>query len=256
MVAKYIRMLHNRTISAVIPCKNEAQTLPILLKKIPTFIDEIIVVDNNSSDQSGSIAKHLNAKVVKEKRKDWQGVGYGFAHQTGLRIAKGDIILTLDADDSFPVSQLKSLISYFEENQLDFLSGNRFSLKTTRPLSFYRKVGNTVLNTLASVLFGHRFQDILCGFWIVRKTALPELQPQSGGWNFSPEIKLLAHSNTQMKTLEVPILFTDRKYDVSKQHLLLSGLVHALYLIYHRLFISTTLLKTIKKWETSLLSYN
>src|SRR5690606_11546985 len=106
-------MILNNKISIVIPCKNEEAALYSMLLKLPSYIDEVVVVDNNSEDNTAKVAKAFGAKVYTEKRTD-NGVGYGFAHQTGMRKATGDIIIALDGDDTYPLKHIKHIVAYME----------------------------------------------------------------------------------------------------------------------------------------------
>ncbi|HUV12498.1 MAG TPA: glycosyltransferase family 2 protein, partial [Acidobacteriota bacterium] len=92
-------------ITVVIPCLNEEEGIKKVLAKIPDFVDEVIVVDNGSTDGTGEIARKMGANVIHENVR-----GYGRAYKTGLLHARGDIIITLDGDHSYPVDALSYLI--------------------------------------------------------------------------------------------------------------------------------------------------
>ena len=84
-------------ISVVIPCYNEQDGIRHTIGMLPPCVDEIVVVDNNSTDQTGEVAKSLGARVVFEGRK-----GYGAAYKAGLPAARGDVTVTLDGDGTYP----------------------------------------------------------------------------------------------------------------------------------------------------------
>ena len=122
-------MNNENYISIVIPTLNEEagiketiRSLPIDKLKSQGFEAEILVVDGESTDKSAEAASALGAKVIAEGRK-----GYGRAYKTGFSHAKGQIIVTLDADGTYPSEMIPELIEQLEQNRLDFITVNRFS---------------------------------------------------------------------------------------------------------------------------------
>jgi glycosyltransferase involved in cell wall biosynthesis len=224
-------MIQGKTITLVIPCKNEASSLATLLQKIPSYIDEVLVVDNNSTDNTRDIALKLGVQVIKELRKDSKGIGYGYAHQTGIKNAKGDIIVTMDGDGTYPVRQIKTIVSYFIKNEFDFISCSRFPLLQKHAVSWIRKLGVIILNSEVSVLINYPIKDILSGMWIVSKKTAQKLNPTEGGWNLSPEIKLKAITNKEIKFTEYHIDHNYRENGASKQQIWITGFDHLLYIL-------------------------
>jgi len=113
-------MYNDKKISVVVPCYNEEKGIKKVITKLPNFVDEIIVVDNNSSDHTGEVAKSLGGKVIFESRK-----GYGRAYKTGLKAAQGDIIVTMDGDGTYPTLAIPYLVDVLIEEELDFISARR-----------------------------------------------------------------------------------------------------------------------------------
>ena len=181
-------MVNKHKISLVIPCKNEAGIIASLIKKIPSYVNDIIVVDNNSQDATASVAKKAGAKVYRELR-TVNGIGYGFAHHTGIKHAKGDIIIGLDGDDTYPVRSIKKIVAFMDKNGFDVLACNRLPLKNNQAISATRRLGIQLLNLETRLLFGYPINDILTGMWAIRATALPYLNLTEGGWDLSPEVK-------------------------------------------------------------------
>ena len=103
-------MIKNKKISVVIPCKNEEKGIAAVIKNIPSYIDEIIVVDNGSTDRTGEVAKKAGARVIKEPRK-MNGVGYGYAHITGIKNAKGDLLMIIGAHAVYPDNYIEKCVS-------------------------------------------------------------------------------------------------------------------------------------------------
>lgn len=222
-------MLHNKTISLVIPCKNEERALDHLLKKIPSCVDEVLVVDNNSSDSTRQVAQRHGARVLTEKRTH-NGIGYGYAHQLGLKKATGDYVITMDGDGTYPISAIKQAISITIREDLDVLLCSRFPLRNPKAVSLTRRLGVFILNTEASLLFASRITDILSGMWVVKKSAKKHLFLSEGGWDFSPEIKLAALLHPQIKTAELHIHHSYRKGGESKQQIWNTGFGHLFFI--------------------------
>src|ERR1700722_13709062 len=98
-------MYKDMRITVVIPCLNEEEGIRNVLGDLPPFVDEIIVVDNGSTDRTSAVARELGANVVSELNR-----GYGRAYKAGFARATGDIIVTLDGDHSYPADALSYLL--------------------------------------------------------------------------------------------------------------------------------------------------
>src|SRR5215467_12963850 len=117
-------MYKGQSITVIIPCLNEEQGVEKILRAMPDFVDEVVVVDNNSTDRTSEVAESLGAKVVREEVR-----GYGRAYKRGFACATGDIIITLDGDHSYPVDALSYLIEAFRHLDIDFLNASRFPVR-------------------------------------------------------------------------------------------------------------------------------
>ncbi len=117
-------MRNDHKISLVIPCYNEEGGIAKVIPTVPEFIDEIIVVDNNSSDRTAEVAQSLGARVVSETRQ-----GYGCAYKAGLPSAEGDIIVTMDGDGTYPAHAISYLLDTLFIDGLDFVSAARIPVQ-------------------------------------------------------------------------------------------------------------------------------
>lgn len=230
-------MLLNKKISLIIPCRNEEAALYSMLQKIPSFVDEVVVVDNKSTDNTAKVAKRAGAKVYTEER-HVGGVGYGYAHQTGMRYATGDIIVAMDGDDTYPVESIKNVISYMKKSGADFISCARFPLAQPHAISATRQLGIKVLNLQVSLLYGHKVKDILSGMWVMRKDCVSKLDVKNGDWNFSPEIKLAAIAHSDIRFSEYHIPHAVRLNGLSKQNIWKTGFNHLFYIFIRRFTIN------------------
>jgi len=230
-------MINNKKISIIFPCKNEEKIIGPILTQLPKFIDQTIVVDNRSTDKTFLVAKKKKAEVHKENR-HIKGIGYGYAIQTGIKKAHGDYIVLMDGDKTYSMKYIKKIINYMEDENVDFVSCNRFPLSSWRDMSPIRYLGGLILTAVANLLFNLKIKDILSGMWIFRKEIVPYLDLQPGDWNLSISIKISAAINPKIKFYEYYIPYRDRQFGNSKQALINTGLSHLKFLIklkYHQL---------------------
>jgi len=200
----------NPLISIVIPTLNEAKGIQETISRIPIkelksmgYDVEIIVVDGGSKDGTDEIAKKLGAFVVYEPRR-----GYGRAYKTGFSVAKGDIIVTLDGDASYPPEIIPKLLKLMNKLNADFINTIRIPQKGA--MSFINKVGNYILTLTARLLFRVPIRDSQSGMWVIKREILDDILPRANGMEFSEEIKIKAFLCGK-KVYEYPILYYKRK---------------------------------------------
>jgi dolichol-phosphate hexosyltransferase len=198
-------MYKDYLITVVIPCLNEAEGIRKVLSRIPGFVDEVIVVDNNSTDGTAEIAGAMGARVIHENVR-----GYGRAYKTGLLHARGDIIVTLDGDHSYPVDALSYLIEALLHSRVGFVSASRFPITDPESMSRINLWGNRFLSLAASLLFLRWIRDSQSGMWIFFKDALERMDLVSDGMAFSEEIKLEAIMKPKIGFREIPIRYSNR----------------------------------------------
>jgi dolichol-phosphate hexosyltransferase len=183
-------MYKGSRITVVIPCLNEEEGIQRVLTELPDFVDEAVVVDNNSTDRTAEVARSMGAIVVRELHR-----GYGRAYKKGFSHATGDIIVTLDGDHSYPVDALSYLLEAFLHSRVGFLSASRFPTLTPDSMSFKHRFGNFVQSITMSVLFMRWVSDSQSGMWVFRRSALDHMKLRSDGMSFSEEIKIEAIRN-------------------------------------------------------------
>ena len=196
-------------ISVVIPCYNEEEGVRHTMGGLPSCVDEVVVVDNNSTDRTADVARSLGARVVRETRK-----GYGAAYQAGLPAATGDITVTLDGDGTYPADQIPELVDYLVDKQLDFVSASRFPLKNPRAMNFSNKVGNGILTLGMAVLYGKPVRDSQSGMWVYRTPVYKKLSVKSDGMAFSEEIKIEAIRHREVRFGEYSVDYRPRVGEV------------------------------------------
>jgi len=198
-------MYKNEKITLVIPCLNEEQGIQHVLIKIPEFVDEIIVVNNGSTDGTASISKKMGARVVQEKVR-----GYGRAYKTGLLHVKGDIVVTLDGDHSYPVDALSYLLESLLNSQVSFISASRFPIQNPGSMALKNLLGNKILSLVMSLLYFRWVRDSQSGMWIFYTEALKKMDLRSDGMAFSEEIKIEALRNPEIGFREISINYSHR----------------------------------------------
>ena len=198
-------MYKGQSITVIIPCLNEEQGIEKVLRAMPDFVDEVIVVDNASTDRTSDVAASLGAKVIRE------GVrGYGRAYKRGFAVAMGDVIITLDGDHSYPVDALSYLLEAFLHLDVDFLNASRFPVRDSRAMSFKHKMGNLMLSLAMSVLFFRWVRDSQSGMWVFRRSIIKEMKLESDSMAFSEEIKIEVLRNRRLRFSEISIMYSAR----------------------------------------------
>jgi glycosyltransferase involved in cell wall biosynthesis len=225
-------MYRNKRITVCLPCRNESNHLKEVIAKVPKFVDEIIVISNKSTDNTMKIAKSLGVKAYEDNRVIGN-IGYGFAHMTGIEKATGDLIVGEDGDGTYPIEELDKVIDHLLDNNLDFISCNRYPLQEGIKIPFKLRLGVWLLNTEIRVLYGKKINDILSGMWVFKKDIKEQLGLTMGDWNLSPQIKLNAVTNSNIAFAEYSIAQYQRMGE-SKQNYFQTGLSHALWIAKNR----------------------
>jgi len=198
-------MYKGQSITVIIPCLNEEQGIEKVLRAMPDFVDEVIVVDNNSTDGTSLVAAQLGAKVIREEVR-----GYGRSYKRGFACASSDLIVTLDGDHSYPVDALSYLIEAFLHLDVDFLNASRFPVRDPRAMSPKHKLGNLMLSLAMSLLFFRWVRDSQSGMWVLRRSIVGLMKLESDGMAFSEEIKIEALRNARIRFGEISIQYTSR----------------------------------------------
>jgi glycosyltransferase involved in cell wall biosynthesis len=194
-------------VSVIIPAYNEEEALPLVLQELPkAHADEIIVVDNGSTDRTFAVAQTAQAKVVFEPRR-----GYGQACQAGLRAVspETDVVVFLDGDHSDYPEELPQLLAPIEQGRSDLVIGSRvLGQAASGSLPLQQRFGNRLACWLIGLRFGRRFTD-LGPFRAIRASSLKALglRDATFGWNVEMQIKAL---KADLRIVEVPVRYRRR----------------------------------------------
>ena len=198
-------MYKSQKITVIIPCLNEEQGIEQVLRRLPEFVDECIVVDNGSTDRTSEVARQYGAKVIREDVR-----GYGRSYKTGFNSAEGDLIITLDGDHSYPPDAISYLLEAFLHLDVDFLNASRFPVRDRQAMSFRNKIGNLILSLAMSILYFHWVRDSQSGMWVFRRSILSGMTLVSDGMAFSEEIKIEALRHPEIRFGEISIMYSSR----------------------------------------------
>jgi glycosyltransferase involved in cell wall biosynthesis len=201
----HVQVYKGQTITVIIPCLNEEQGIEQVLRRLPEFVDQTIVVDNGSTDRTSEVAGALGAYVIREEVR-----GYGRAYKRGFSAATGDIIVTLDGDHSYPADAISYLIEAFLHLNVDFLNASRFPVRDRAAMSLKHKFGNLVLSAAMSVLYFRWVRDSQSGMWVFRRSILSEMRLVSDSMAFSEEIKIEALKSSRIRFEEISIQYSSR----------------------------------------------
>ena len=157
-------------VTALICTLNEEGCLPYVLPRIPEWVDEVLLVDGHSTDNTVEVAKRLypNVRILYQP-----GRGKGGALKHGFDNAKGDIIVTLDADGSTDPEEMTKFINPLL-NGYDFAKGSRFALGFPQDKPWHRIVGNWIITISFNVLFIRRYTDLCSGYNAFWKSRVQE----------------------------------------------------------------------------------
>jgi glycosyltransferase involved in cell wall biosynthesis len=149
------------SVSVIVPAMNEAENLPHVFATLPEWIDEVILVDGNSTDDTIAVAQRLrpDLRVVVQTRR-----GKGNALIEGFAAASGDIIVMIDADGSTDGREIRLFVDTLV-NGADFAKGSRYAHGGgSDDLSPIRSLGNKVLTGLTNLMYGTSYTDLCYGY--------------------------------------------------------------------------------------------
>lgn len=215
-------MLNNKRVAVLIPAFNEEKSIALVINELPQgLVDEIVVVDNGSTDTTREVALRQGAKVVEEHYR-----GYGAACLKGLAsIGEADIVVILDGDHSDYPEQISRLVEPIALGNADLVIGSRvLGNREDGALTPQQYWGNRLAVFLMHLLFGYEFTD-MGPFRAIRLENLRNLQmkDKNFGWNVEMQIKAIRRG---LKIKEVPVDYR-RRIGTSKISGTVSGTIKA-----------------------------
>ena len=225
-------MKKNHQISAIIPAINEEASIGKVIGDIPSWIDEIIVVDNGSTDKTVEIAKMGGARVIFEPER-----GYGAACLAGIAsLQKADIVVFLDGDYSDFPEEMDQLVDPIIKNRADMVIGSRVAGNAEKgALTPQAIFGNWLSCKLIRLFWGVNYTD-LGPFRAIRFDALRSLDMRDRNYGWTVEMQIKA-AQRGIRELELPVRYRKR-IGVSKISGTLKGVAGAGSKILSTIFLS------------------
>lgn len=219
------------SVSVIIPAKNEARNLMHVFATIPEWVDEIVLVDGHSVDDTVAVAQKLHpaVKIVHQT-----GKGKGNALQEGFAAAKGDILVMMDADGSTDGGEIPRFVAALTTGA-DFAKGARFAMGGwSDDITFSRHLGNRVLGVLVNVLFGTRYTDLCYGYNAFWAKHLPKLNLDCDGFEVETVMNVRA-AKAGLAIQEIPSHEHSRVHGESNLRVVHDGLRIARFIVRERL---------------------
>jgi len=204
-------MFGGKTVSIVMPAYDEEKSIGEIIKgfKESEYVDEIVVVDNNSKDRTKEIALRSGARVVEESKQ-----GYGYACKRALLEAKGEYIVLVEPDNTFTPKDLLKFLAYVQD--CDLIQGTRttkeFIAESTN-MYFFLKWGNWLVAKILQVLYnGPSISDMGCTYRLIKKSALKKIKDHLniGGSAFLACMTTAALKK-HIKMIEISVNYRGRK---------------------------------------------
>ena len=198
-------------IKVIIPAYNEEDSIAKVINDIPTIVDEIIVISNNSTDKTEENAANAGATVLKESKR-----GYGYACLQGMNYISSlqldeqpSIIVFLDGDYSDYPEQLTELVAPIINGNIDLVIGSRVKeLRETGSMTPQQVFGNWLATFLMNIFFGAKFTD-LGPFRAIKYQKLLQLKMEDKTYGWTVEMQLKAIKQ-HFSYIEVPMKYRNR----------------------------------------------
>jgi hypothetical protein len=200
------------TVSLVVPALNEAEGLALILPQIPSLVDEVIVVDGGSVDETLQVIRSTYPSAIRVRQR---GRGKGNALKAGLAEATGDIVVTMDADGSMSPADIVPAVGALLDG-CDFVKGSRaLDGAGSGDFSPLHRMGNWALTTLSNLVFDAGYTDITYGFNAYWRRVMLNAETLSDGFEFEIQAAIRA-ARSGLSTAEVPCYEAPRAGGASK----------------------------------------
>jgi glycosyltransferase involved in cell wall biosynthesis len=206
------------SVSIVIPVYNEVENIGEILRRVQSteLVEEIVVVDDGSQDGTRDALQRLDGQNLVRVILHERNQGKGAAVMTGLRAARGDILLIQDADLEYDPRDYPVLLRPIEEGVADVVYGSRFLGAPHRVTMFWHMIANKLLTLMTNILYNTILTDMETGYKVFRREVIEGMHIRARRFDFEPEFtaKVLKRN---YRIFEVPISFNPRDYSQGKK---------------------------------------
>lgn len=207
-------------VSVVIPARNESRNIGWVLQRMPDLVDEVVLVDGHSQDDTVAVARSVRPDLVVVSD---NGRGKGEAMRTGAAAARGEFIVMMDADGSMDPAEIQRFIEPLADGA-DFVKGSRFLPRGgTADMTPLRKLGHRVLLTMANVLFGARWTDLCYGYCAFSRSGYNALALDADGFEIETQMAVRS-AKLALRTVEVPSFEFPRRWGNSQLNTFRDGI--------------------------------
>lgn len=198
-------MRNGLRVGLIVPALDEESAIGRVVRSVPGWVDDIIVVDNGSRDETAAKARAAGARVILEPRK-----GYGHACLAGLRQAGAwEVVVFADGDFGDDLGEMERLVDPLLQGRADLVLGSRMRQRSSRSaLRPLQIAGNALVCALIRLRWGVTFTD-LAPFRAIRRSALEALAPEETGYGWTVEMQVAA-VRAGLRVLEVPVSYRAR----------------------------------------------
>jgi len=199
-----------KKVSVVAACLNEAESILKILDNIPKeLVDEVLVVDGYSKDNTFEIVKKAGYNIIRQ-----EGKGRGAAFKTGFKKVKGDLVVMLSTDGNERPGDIRKLIDEINEGY-DMVIATRFGLGRSEDVTFIRNIGNYILTLLCNIAGGLHITDSMNGFRILKRDAIKKMNIESDRFDIEGEITIKA-GKLKFRVGEIPTVEDPRLHSDSR----------------------------------------
>lgn len=207
-------------VTVVIPTLNEAGNIIGVIntvKRVLKYPYEIIIVDGGSTDGTLDIVKHKECKLIIETRR-----GYGLALRLGMKQAKGNILVMVDGDGTYELKHINILLDRLIKKDADLCLATRM-YDPNKAMGMMNFVGNKVITFCFNMLYKQNLSDSQSGYRAISKKAFDRLEFKENDMAFATEM-LVKFSQENLKMVEIPTIYKERKYGKPKLRRFQSGI--------------------------------
>ena len=226
-------------VSIIIPCYNEEKTISRIINSVKENInvnDEIIVIDDHSSDNTRKILESELKGIINQLILNEKNFGKGYSIRKGVEQSKADIVLIQDADLEYDPSDYERLLKPIKEGFADVVYGSRFiGSEEKRVLYFWHMVGNKVLTLLSNMFTNLNLTDMEVCYKVFKSDVIKNIKLEENRFGFEPEITAKI-SKKKLKIYEVGVKYFGRTYSEGKKITWRDGFSALRCIFYYNLF--------------------